>query len=65
MCQFVVLIKALGTRFLFSLHGLIAIWRVVTEKNDPWYWYLATTILILVFEGIYTLLIKETQDWKW
>jgi hypothetical protein len=39
--------------------------RVVTIKNDPWYWYLATTILLLVFEGIFTLTIKETQEWKW
>jgi hypothetical protein len=38
---------------------------LVSIKNDPWYWYLATTILLLVFEGIFTLTIKETQEWKW
>ena len=58
-------IKAIATRAIFSLHGIIAIWRVVTEKEDPFYWYLGTTILILAFEGIFTLMIKTTQDWKW
>jgi len=31
----------------------------------PRFWYLAITILFLVFEGIFTLTIKETQEWKW
>jgi hypothetical protein len=50
---------------LITLRILEIHFRVVTIKNDPWYWYLATTILLLVFEGIFTLTIKETQEWKW
>ena len=65
MATFIDTIKAIITRLIFSIHGLVAIYRVVTIKNDPWYWYLATTILLLVFEGIFTLTIKETQEWKW
>ena len=65
MAAFIDTIKAILTRAMFSLHGVIAIYKVVDEKGDPWYWYLGTTILILAFEGIYTLAIKETQDWKW
>ena len=38
--------------------------RVVNMKDDPYYWYLALTVLCLGFEGIFTLLIKETQEWK-
>lgn len=64
MSAFIDTIKAITTRAIFSLHGIVAIWRVVTEKDDPWYWYLGTTIVVLVFEGIFTLMIKETQDWK-
>ena len=65
MAAFIETIKAVVTRVVFSLHGLLAIWKVVNDTNDPWFWYLASTILVLAFEGIFTLLIKETQDWKW
>lgn len=64
MCGFIDLIKAIITRLIFSAHGLIAIYRVVTIKNDPWFWYLSITILILIFEGVFTLAIKKTQEWK-
>ena len=65
MAAFIDTIKAIVTRAIFSLHGVVAIWRVVQEKEDPWFWYLGTTIIILAFEGIFTLAIKQTQDWKW
>ena len=39
--------------------------QVVSIKEDLYYWYLAVTILLLCFEGIFTLTIKETQEWKW
>ena len=62
---FIDTIKAIITRLIFSAHGLVAIFRVVTIKNDPWFWYLCTTIIILVFEGVFTLAIKKSQEWKW
>eukprot|EP00093_Oithona_nana_P006305 06305.XXX_58063_56884_1 [CDS] Oithona nana genome sequencing. len=62
---FIDTIKAIITRLIFSAHGLVAIYRVVTIKNDPWFWYLSVTIIILIFEGIFTLAIKKTQEWKW
>ena len=65
MAAFIETIKAVVTRVVFSLHGLLAIWKVVNDTNDPFFWYLSSTILVLAFEGIFTLLIKETQDWKW
>lgn len=65
MASFIDTIKAIITRLIFSVHGLVAIYRVVTIKNDPWFWYLSTTILILIFEGVFTLAIKKTQEWKW
>ena len=40
------------------------VFRVVNMKEDPYYWYLALTVLCLAFEGIFTLAIKETQEWK-
>ncbi len=65
MATFIDTIKAIITRLIFSAHGVVAIYRVVTIKEDLYYWYLAITILLLCFEGIFTLTIKETQEWKW
>ena len=65
MASFIDTIKAIITRLIFSSHGLLAIYRVVTIKEDPYYWYLTTTIMILIFEGVFTLTIKKSQEWKW
>ncbi|XP_060808500.1 transmembrane protein 26 [Amyelois transitella] len=58
-------IKAVITRLVFACHGIIAIWQVTLFKNNIEYWYLASPILLLIFEGIFTLTIKENQEWKW
>ncbi|KAJ0169621.1 hypothetical protein K1T71_014806 [Dendrolimus kikuchii] len=58
-------IKAVITRLVFACHGIIAIWQVTYFKNNIEYWYLASPILLLIFEGIFTLTIKENQEWKW
>ena len=65
MATFMDTVKAIITRLMFALHGFFAIFKVVTMKDDPWFWYLAVTLLLLCFEGIFTLTIKETQEWKW
>ncbi|XP_073966472.1 transmembrane protein 26 isoform X2 [Choristoneura fumiferana] len=58
-------IKAVITRLVFACHGIIAIWQVNFLKDDITYWYLASPILLLIFEGVFTLTIKENQEWKW
>ncbi|XP_059050333.1 transmembrane protein 26 [Achroia grisella] len=58
-------IKAVITRLVFACHGIIAIWQVTEFKNSIEYWYLASPILLLIFEGLFTLTIKENQEWKW
>ncbi|XP_075989626.1 transmembrane protein 26 [Anticarsia gemmatalis] len=57
-------IKAVITRLVFACHGIIAIWQVTLFKDDE-YWFLASPILLLIFEGVFTLTIKENQEWKW
>ena len=57
--------KAILTRFIFAGHGFVAIWRVTTIKSDPAYWYLSISLLVLTFEGIFTLTIKTNQEWSW
>lgn len=63
--KFLATIKALITRLVFGAHGFIAIWQVTQYKGNPRYWYLSCPILLLFFEGIFTLTIKENQEWKW
>ncbi|XP_064076133.1 transmembrane protein 26 [Vanessa tameamea] len=58
-------IKAVITRLVFACHGIIAIWQVTVFKDSLEYWYLASPILLLIFEGVFTLTIKENQEWKW
>lgn len=65
MAKLLATIKAIITRLIFSAHGFIAIWQVTQYKKDPVYWYLSTPIIILFFEGIFTLAIKKSQEWRW
>ncbi|CAG9577534.1 unnamed protein product [Danaus chrysippus] len=58
-------IKAVITRLVFACHGIIAIWQVTLFKDSLEYWYLASPILLLIVEGVFTLTIKENQEWKW
>ncbi|XP_076630246.1 transmembrane protein 26 [Colletes latitarsis] len=65
MAKFLATVKAIITRLVFASHGFIAIWQVTTFKKNPLFWYLSCPILLLFFEGIFTLTIKENQEWKW
>ncbi|XP_023313252.1 transmembrane protein 26 [Trichogramma pretiosum] len=65
MAKFIATIKAIITRIVFASHGFIAIWQVTNFKRDPVYWYLCCPIVLLFFEGIFTLTIKSNQEWKW
>lgn len=65
MAKFVAAIKAVITRLVFAAHGFIAIWQVTIFKKNIFLWYLSSPILLLFFEGIFTLTIKENQEWKW
>jgi hypothetical protein len=65
MMKLVATCKAIITRLVFGAHGFIAIWQVTNFKKNPFYWYLSAPILLLVFEGVFTLTIKDSQEWKW
>ncbi|XP_066260720.1 transmembrane protein 26 [Euwallacea similis] len=65
MARFIATIKAIITRVVFAAHGFIGIWQVTIFKKNSFYWYLSSPILLLFFEGIFTLTIKKNQEWKW
>ncbi|XP_058808934.1 transmembrane protein 26 isoform X3 [Phymastichus coffea] len=58
-------LKAVITRLVFACHGLLAIWQVASSKRNPAFWYLGCPIILLFFEGTFTLTIKANQEWKW
>ncbi|XP_049834595.1 transmembrane protein 26 isoform X4 [Schistocerca gregaria] len=65
MARVLATLKAVATRAVFGGHGLLAIWQVTVFKRDPRFWYLCAPIIMLAFEGVFTLTIKESQEWKW
>ncbi|KAF7279272.1 transmembrane protein 26 [Rhynchophorus ferrugineus] len=65
MARFIATIKAIITRVVFAAHGFVGIWQVTIFKKNSFYWYLSSPILLLFFEGVFTLTIKENQEWKW
>ncbi|XP_041674674.1 transmembrane protein 26 [Drosophila eugracilis] len=65
MAKIISTIKATLTRIIFSAHSLLAIWQVVALKGDIIYWTLCGPLLLLLLEGIFTIMIKKTQEWRW
>lgn len=65
MAKLLATIKAVITRIIFGAHGFIAIWQVTQNKKDLIYWYLCAPIGLLFFEGVFTLAIKKSQEWRW
>ncbi|PSN51605.1 hypothetical protein C0J52_09092 [Blattella germanica] len=58
-------LRAIVTRLVFGTHGVVAIWQVTNWKRSPQYWYLSAPVLMLLFEGLFTLSVKRSQEWKW
>ncbi|ALC47652.1 CG14238 [Drosophila busckii] len=65
MAKIISTIKAILTRIIFSAHSVLAIWQVTTFKKDIIYWTLCGPLLLLLLEGIFTIMIKKTQEWRW
>jgi hypothetical protein len=66
MAKLIATFKAILTRIIFGTHGAIAIWQVTQYKKNPIWWaYLGVPIGILAFEGVFTLAIKKSQEWRW
>ncbi|KAH8277375.1 hypothetical protein KR026_009998 [Drosophila bipectinata] len=65
MAKIISTIKATLTRIIFSAHSLLAIWQVTAIKKDYKYWTLCGPLLLLLLEGIFTIMIKKTQEWRW
>ncbi|XP_067618297.1 transmembrane protein 26 isoform X2 [Eurosta solidaginis] len=57
--------KAILTRMFFGAHSILAIWQVTVNTRKYIYWSLCGPLVLLLLEGIFTLMIKKTQEWRW
>ncbi|XP_017472200.1 PREDICTED: transmembrane protein 26 [Rhagoletis zephyria] len=57
--------KAILTRMFFGAHSILAIWQVTVNTRNYIYWSLCAPLVLLLLEGIFTLMIKKTQEWRW
>uniref|UniRef100_A0A3P8SSU0 Transmembrane protein 26a n=1 Tax=Amphiprion percula TaxID=161767 RepID=A0A3P8SSU0_AMPPE len=65
MCRLLNVLLALLSRFLFAVHGVLTVWRVVAVKGDPLYWLLLTGVALLGVEMAVTLKCTRNAEWKW
>ncbi|XP_030590501.1 transmembrane protein 26 [Archocentrus centrarchus] len=65
MCRLLNVLLALLSRFLFAVHGVVTVWRVVAVKAEPLYWLLLTGVALLGVEVAITLKCTRNAEWKW
>ncbi|KAJ8257603.1 hypothetical protein GJAV_G00187580 [Gymnothorax javanicus] len=65
MCALMNVLLALLSRFLFGVHGVVTVWRVVAVKGEPLYWLLLTGVALLGVEMAITLKCTRNAEWKW
>uniref|UniRef100_H3D009 Transmembrane protein 26 n=1 Tax=Tetraodon nigroviridis TaxID=99883 RepID=H3D009_TETNG len=65
MCRLLNVLLALLSRFLFAVHGVVTVWRVVAVKQEPLYWLLLTGVALLGLEMAVTLKCTRNAEWKW
>ncbi|XP_029994705.1 transmembrane protein 26-like [Sphaeramia orbicularis] len=65
MCHFLNALLAVLSRFLFAVHGVVTVWRVVAVKGEPLYWLLLTGVALLGVEMAVTLKCTRNAEWKW
>lgn len=65
MCRIINFLLALLSRFLFAVHGVVTVWRVVAVKGEPLYWLLLMGVALLVVEMAVTIKCTRNAEWKW
>ncbi|XP_030641104.1 transmembrane protein 26 [Chanos chanos] len=65
MCRVLNILLALLSRFLFAVHGVLTVWRVVTVKDEPTYWLLLMGVALLGVEMAVTVKCTRNVEWRW
>ncbi len=60
------IIAALTTRLVFTIHCLVALYRIgITIDWNPWYWFLLAGLVGLLIETVITLYVRKGAEYKW
>ncbi|XP_052459426.1 transmembrane protein 26-like [Carassius gibelio] len=65
MCRVLNILLALLSRFLFAVHGILTVWRVVEVTGEPSYWLLLMGVTLLGVEMAITIKYTQNAEWKW
>ncbi|XP_051964160.1 transmembrane protein 26-like [Xyrauchen texanus] len=65
MCRVLNILLALLSRFLFAVHGVLTVWRVVEVTGEPSCWMLLTGVALLGVEMAITVKYTRNAEWKW
>lgn len=59
------IMKGIISRALYAGHAALAIYRVYRETESAYYFALATSIVLLIVEGVITLYFRDGKDLGW
>ncbi|KAM5142260.1 transmembrane protein 26-like [Mantella aurantiaca] len=59
------ILSAVLSRVIFTVHGFLLVWQVVSVKCNPQYWMLVIGLLLLYVEMALTLTLTRKGEWKW
>lgn len=58
-------VKAILVRLILITHSFVTIWRTADVLANNYYWFLALTNVLLVIDGLYTVIRLKGQERKW
>lgn len=58
-------VKAILVRLILITHSFVTIWRTADVLANNYYWFLALANVLLVIDGLYTVIRLKGQERKW
>lgn len=59
------LFKSLLSRAIFMLHGLLSVYLLVLNNNEPKYWICSIPVLLLIAEAFFTLVVRKGNEFTY
>ena len=59
------LFKSLLSRGIFLMHGILTVFLIVQNNNEPLYWICTIPVLLLIVEAFYTLVVRRGNEFHY
>jgi hypothetical protein len=59
------IVKAILVRVILMTHSFVTVWRTTDVLGSNYYWFLALANILLVIDGLYTVIRLKGQERKW